>query len=438
MKKNLILVSAVLGCMAALPAYAVTSSSSGTFTTTNQSEWSGGPATVLSYTSPTIGPPPINGSATIGTVGCDVTGCYGTQASLSINGNMGLQFSASLNSGSVNASVPFSSTITAPSQVYVNNVQTTGIIPTVNINLGQSQLQVFAPTAQAALNMPLSLDASGSAEVCFIKCASTSGTIVNGSTTLPLLSINNNNNGKVQAMGQTVTGLSGSVGPVSFSVQGPQNTPNATGASGGFVATSASTDVVSVGVDVVQAIADALEAPVDGSYGPLSYSLASGSVTLDGYLNQSFNLNPSITTDLYVPLTGQTVLCTVTGGCGAINVPTGFTGQLQVDPSYLVDAAFSNTTGLQLKPGFAFSLLSGSVTGLGTIGPAYSYSHQFNTPTIQMYANNFALGGFSSIAGTSFSIDVLPTPAPEPSTLSLLAIGLLGVGFALAQRRRTA
>ena len=47
---------ALLGCVAALPAYAVTDSTTGTFTTANQSEWSGGPATVFNYTSPLLGP----------------------------------------------------------------------------------------------------------------------------------------------------------------------------------------------------------------------------------------------------------------------------------------------------------------------------------------------------------------------------------------------
>ena len=435
--KNLLLGTALLGCVAALPAYADTHSSSGTFTTTNQSEWDTGSATVLNYNSPVLGTS-FSGSPSIGGITC--VGCgipvvpdtyWGAEASLSLSGSLGLQVSASLDSGSVNASVPFSSAINAPNQLSSSKNAT--FTPTVNISLGSSQLQVFAPTAQASVNLLASLDASGSAQICAGGCTGTSGTIFNGSGSLSLLSINQGNNGAIQVLGQTVQGLSGSVDGLNYSAQGPQNTPNATGGPGGRVSTGVSSDVASLSFDADQALASTLGIQLSGSEGPISWSLGDVSVSLDGLLSQSFSLDPYVSADLYVPLTGQNDFCTETAGCGAIDVPAGFQGELQVDPRYVMSAVLTNDTGLQLEPGFDLSLLSAGISGVGSIGPVYSYDQSWTTPEINLYDSSFLLKGFSTVDGPSFNVDVVPT-VPEPGTLALIGVGL--AGLALARRRR--
>jgi len=437
--KNLLLGGAVLGCLSALPAYADTHTSSGTFTTTNQSEWNSGSATVLNYTSPFLGTS-FDTSPSIGGVTC--VGCgvpfvpdtyWGAEASLSLSGSIGLQVDASLDSGSVNASVPFTSTIDAPNQVSKSN--DTVFTPTVNIGLGSSQLQVFAPTAQASVNLLASLNAGGSAEICGGACASTSGTFINAGGSLSLLSINQGNDGAIQVLGQTVEGLSGSVDGVNYSAQGPQNTPNAIGGSGGHVSTGVSSDVASLSLDADQALAAAFGIELSGSKGPISWSLGDVSVSLEGLLDQNFSLTPYVTTDLYVPLTGQNDLCNGATGCGAIDVPTGFQGELQVDPEYIISAYLTNDTGLALSPGFDLSLLSAGVSGVGSIGPAYEYSQSWTTPEINLYDDSFLLGGFSTVDGTSFDVDVVSGAVPEPGTLALTGIGLAALAFARRRRR---
>lgn len=436
--KNLLLAALLLRCAATLPAYADTHTSAGAFTTTNQSEWDSGSATVLSYTSPLLGTS-FNTNPSFGGISCSGCGVpvipdtyYGAEASLNLAGSLGLQVSASLDSGSVNASVPFSSTINAPGQI--GSSSNTTFIPTVNIALGSSQLQVLAPTAQASVNLLASLEASGSAEICFISCASTSGTFVNASGTLPLLSINQGNNGAIQVLGQTVEGLSGSVDGVTYSAQGPQNTPNAIGGPGGHVSTGVASTIASVGLDADQALAAAFGIELSGSKGPINWSLGDIVVSLNGLLNQSFNLTPVVSTYLFVPLTGQNDYCSPSTGCGAINVPAGFEGELQVDPRYVISAILTNDTGLELQPDLDFSLLSAGVSGIGSIGPAYEYSQSWTTPEINLYDDSFLLGGFSTVDGSSFDVDVLAS-APEPGTLALAGIGLAALAFARRRRK---
>lgn len=448
--KNLLLGTALLGCVAALPAYAATSSTSGTFTSTNQSEWSSDSATVLNYNSPLLGPsfsadPSIGG---ITCVGCGVPivpdTYWGAEASLDLSGSIGLQVNASLDSGSVNANVPFSATISAPNQL-INTGHTT-FTPTGGVYLGASQLQVLAPTAQASVNLVASLDAGGSVKICSGGCfVDTSGTIVNGSTSIPLLAFNAGNSGTTQILGQTTGSLSGTAGfgLLNYSVQGPQNTPLATatpwlyGVVYGPVSTSASTDIADLSFDAAQALSNALHVPLSGSIGPLDWSLLSASLSLDTYLNQSFTLFPRVTADLYVPLTGQNDECLELVGCGAIDVPAGFTGELEVDPSYDVSATFSNNTQLEVEPGFDLSLLSAGISGIGSLGPAFEYSQSYPTSPIDLYSNTFDLGGFSSVDGTPFDVNILSQPpsVPEPSTLALMGISLAGLAFARRRRR---
>jgi len=151
-------------------------------------------------------------------------------------------------------------------------------------------------------------------------------------------------------------------------------------------------------------------------------------VSLDGYLDQNFSLDPTVTADLYVPLTGQNDICTASG-CGAIDVPVGFEGELEVDPTYLINASFTNDTGLDLQPGIDISLLTAGISGIGSIGPAFSYSDTFPTPEIDMYDSSFNLEGFTAIAGSAFDVQVVP----EPTTLTLMGLALAGLG--LVRRR---
>ena len=83
------------------------------------------------------------------------------------------------------------------------------------------------------------------------------------------------------------------------------------------------------------------------------------------------------------------------------------------------------------------SLLSASGSALGysfSIGPAFQYSQMFPTSPVGSEDSTFDLDGRNTIQGTAFDINVL-VPEPGPLTLTGLALGLLGLGF--ARRRRT-
>jgi hypothetical protein len=440
MKRRTLISSAMLGCVAVAPVYAVTNSASGTFNTTNQSEWSGGAATILNYTSPTYGPSFNVSPSAGGTTTSFFGGHYGAEASLHLAGSLGLNLTASLNSGSVNATVPFSSTLSAPSTVF-SNVGT--VTPTANIGLGAGTLAVTAPNAQASVNLLASIDASASGKICFIGCTSGGGTIVNASGSLSVLSFNSSPPASLKILGANVGLLSGSAGPVSWTVQGPENTAG-TGTAGPTetINAAASTDVAHVALNVATLVGDLLGVPINGSFSidsiaSLNWSLINASGTLDNYLQQSFSLNPFVVEELDVVQTGQTDVCTELFGCGPIDIPLGYKGELTIDPTYTMDASFSNDTGLEIEPGLYLSLLSASASALGysvSIGPAYQLSEMFPTSPVGLYSNTFDLEGWNTIQGTAFDINVL-VPEPGPLTLTGLALGLLGLGF--ARRRRT-
>ena len=355
MKRKSLISSAMLGCVAVAPVYAVTNSASGTFNTTNQSEWSGGPATILNYTSPTYGPS-FNVSPSVGgTTTSFFGGHYGAEASLHLAGSLGVNLTASLNSGSVNATVPFSSTLSAPSTVF-SNIGT--VTPTANIGLGAGTLQVTAPNAQASVNLLASIDASVSGKLCFIGCTSGSGTIVNASGSLSALSFDIISLASVKASCSATVGSSRvAARSVSWVLQGPQNTAG-TGTAGPTEAinASASTDVAKVALNVATLVGDALGVPLNGSIsldsvGSINWSLINASATLDNYLQQSFSLDPFVVEELQVVQTGQTDFCTELFGCGPIDIPLGYKGELTIDPTYMMDASFSTIPTWRSSPG---------------------------------------------------------------------------------------
>src|SRR3974390_2561187 len=180
-------IAALLGCLlVGLTAWGGTQANSGTFVTSGQSIWASGPSFTYNYYN-SIGTS-FSANPSIGGISCDpIFGdCYGAEAGLSLSGSLGLNIGAHIDSGTVNASIPFNSTLTYPNIVAPHASFTPGAI----IGLGSSSFMTTGPTAGAYTDLYGSFNASGYAEACFVACASTSGTIVNKSFTQELLAMN--------------------------------------------------------------------------------------------------------------------------------------------------------------------------------------------------------------------------------------------------------
>jgi hypothetical protein len=405
-------------------ANADTAAYGGTFTTTGQSIWDTGAAFSRDYTT-SVGTG-FNAHPSIGTgIGCGLFGdCYGAEAALHLVGNIGINLGAHVDSGTVAATMPFTATIDYPHSVQYGSTFT----PSTTVGMGAGAFSTTAPNVGAFADLTGSIYAAGSARICFIDCAGTSGTIVNASFTTELAAFNRNGDGQLRVMGGEVP-LSGSIGPTEWTFTPPVG---ATGAGTTVLTGSVSTDVVQAGLDVAGLVASALGVPISGSLGIIDWSLISASATLDTYLDQVFWLNPNVVMNLHVVETGQDVFCTVESGCGAISAAYG--GHfLTIQPYFQMDATFRNETGLVFAPGYDISLLSAGISGIGSIGPAFQWANNYPLSPVNLYSNTFDLQGFNIVAGPSFTVAI--ETVPEPASLTLLGSGI--VTLAMLRRKRS-
>lgn len=473
------------------------------FSTKGQSMWGAGNAFQKSD-SIFVGPSWNDGFTWGGIIGKEHDWCVlvecdtrtGVELSVHSSGDLGLKFGYSIDSGSVDATADFKPTATAPEQVAANSFFNIG----TQSALSGGTIDTQSPEVSAYMNAVMQLSGSISGEGCiiFAGCSSSTSSLPNIDLDQTILSIDPNAinvlpgirpDGKPLAQlplaGGSLT-LSDGLGAPGFEISDDHgttlfttvpegvptndlgelgfNVPNVAthgdwSGSGSTIASSGSDGLLSASLDVDGLLTAAIEAatgvPVpfgadwelDG-VGSLHVDLAD--IDIGPYLDftQGFEFDPELYVDLAfdhpVNVMGQGWLSSWVGPWDALpafalSQTTTFT------PTFFLDAAFTNNTGMLLGLEGTWEILKLS----GSLGPLTIPDTSLNqllgwgdtmfdvqTQPWNIYNNSFQLGGFSRILANSFTISVGQGPVigppggggdvsvPEPGDLWMLLFGL--------------
>jgi hypothetical protein len=424
------------------------------FDTSGQSIWSGGPSTVVDtgfFAGTEWGP--VSDSLDLTVLGT------GPKVSASTEGKLGLQFGAKVDSGTVAATVAYGATALLPDT-------TTGTGTFFNLNpdstlAGSSAFSTTSPSVEATMDLVFGLKASVGAEVCatFVGCTGGTVPIISiGSKASPeivdLVAFNEGKDGKLKILGFD-TGIIGSPAPINVAGTNVGNVtvdiPNieTTGSVvPGDKLTSGGEDnflTATVDIDGLATLALALP-PLEGSVDIAGIASASYNV-LDLELGpvltvfQDFELEPTLWVELEfdnpVLVAGMAdPVTTFKSAWDMLPDIAMLTAETEVWPTFFLDVDFTNMTGLGLDMLFLLDILSVGFDVFGfdllSLGPLFSFSKTFDVVDFPpIFNETFALAGFGEVEGAHFTIKV-----PEPSSLAILALGLIALGVFGSGRRR--
>jgi hypothetical protein len=156
-------------------------------------------------------------------------------------------------------------------------------------------------------------------------------------------------------------------------------------------------------------------------------------ITITG-IGDTSNVQGSSATGYTLALSSVTVqvgstLKTLTGNIDAYVIPGGFIGGFEYSPSQAGLAAITGVfdNGAFTDP-FAGYALASDITETGTTEVSNGTSYATNDGSFQL---------FSESDTATFTATVSPlTPTPEPSSVALLATGLLGLGETVRRKYR--
>ena len=390
------------------------------FETTNQSLWNTGPAAVGSLTY-FVGAS-WDASGTIGKIKNTVVGKFGAQLSGSTSGQVGLGLSLEYNSGSLNADVKPTVSVSIPSQIVLGTPFAVSTSVT-NTALGFSTV---SPQAGLEVDADLTIHASGTGKVCVFGCVSKSSDTIGFSQQLEVLGINSNFDNKVVIFGQDVTSSVVNKAQISFGDPStaltiaydpgsgkifPTFTTTSTQAAGQTVArATGSTNVLTLDVEVPNAITDLLELPgLNGSFlgGLINYNLISADVTLGlgwaqtqslQYEGAEVALKVSAVSAPGVPGVADQTIDIGAGSTAEITLdPTVYknVSQVTITPTVILNSPqFTAVNALQITEGISASAFSLSGLGL-SLGPLWSWSQSWSQD-VPLYTAKFGVAGFTN------------------------------------------
>lgn len=241
-------------------------------------------------------------------------------------------------------------------------------------------------------------------------------------------------------------GSSVSVGPVSLTA-GSLDVQATGSLVGGAVVGSGRDTLASMVLDVDHMLlgTPALGLSLGHDWGIVDYSLGYDVADLDAgldiILQQEFALNEAVLVDLVFSsnvLLDGVEASRYLGPIDQIPLITLLTGGVDVDATVLVEPLLSNVTSLgfvgNLSTTFlaahadvAYDIAGNTGSFARQVGPVYQNAQQIDLGDVSVYDNTFSLG-VASLGSWSFRL-------PEPRASSLLAAGLLGL-LAIGRRRR--
>ena len=359
---------------------------------------------------------------------------------LSTTGDIKLENTFKFDGGSVNANIPISFTLTLPDEkIRPNDVFQVDTGYTI---LPSAKFETFSPTISDKLDLILDADAKFEVDIevpLLPDIEFSKGFDVD--KTYNILDISSSNLNY-----ETDTKFA------SLDVKLPEINTSGTKQSANTL-TSSGKDRFAEGTLKVDQIITALT-PVPSLNGTLeskngkfkaSYNLLTANATVDLEAQQDFNL---IIQDLPATLVwraknGLAVDVTPFNLGETLNVVAkpewydqGWAGDGFI--SINMDALFSNSTNLEILPGFELSGLGASIKtdfkllpNINTsVGPLFEIDKEFNTPPINVYNNNFTLGGFNRER-----ISIKVETVPEPITGLVIAAGLGGAALKRAKNK---
>lgn len=474
----------VAGGMLSIPALAGAAelfNSSVSFSTQGQSMWGSGNAFIFDYRKPFLSPSFSTGSLFVNPGPISANGVtVDPRFAFSATGQMGVEAGLYMNSGSVDANLGYDVSISAPNQIKAGDFFKFNGSSALN---GASTLVSTSPTVETYLDGILKISVND-----FYEAKVSGGSVFNGVSNgtfthqrdaghggprvnvdvrEQLFGFNSGGSGRLVWKASDVGGVGDVVkvgnplAPTAEFTLGDWRIDASGGVVGNGVSASGQTTLLTTLIDVDAGLVGPVLGPsVNVDLGPnvsvsAGYDVVDFDITMGVGYQQSFDLTSSMSMVLH--FSEDVLVKDANGNVTTTNaVSASAFDQLpeialigtsvDVTPEFFVSADLHNLTDVQLDLLMQYKAIAGHISldfdstfysdniYSANFGPLESWNSDIDPLTIGVYDQAFALGGFTSFTGASFSLAAVPLP-PALWLFTAGVFGLAGVGRRRGRRR---